>query len=311
MQATNRLYFIFFVLLYLSCILCSCSSANREQNKTGQNAMEGRPNDSLVVSTEATPYFQILHFWDHYDFTDTLAIQTPDEAEQTLVDFIVKLGQLTTEQASAAIKSMLDKAEVNHTVFGFFAEKYEYYLYHPNSPIRSDIYYEAVLEKLIQSETSTPTDKIRFSSRLELVRKNKVGSIATDFKYIMPSGEHANLHDAQENHKMLIFYDPGCSHCEETISLLRTSNGLNELVNDKMLQIIAICTLEDPEQWRQYQPRIPPHWTNGFDVEHVILKKNLYSLRAFPSIYLLNKDNVVILKDADWQHVLAFLGEVR
>lgn len=271
--------------------------------------MEDRQDDSTTIPQEAGPNFQLLHFWDHYDFTDTLAIQDPSQAEQTLVDFIVNLDQLTPEQASVAIKSMLDKAEVNHTVFGFFAEKYEYYLYHPNSPIRSDIYYEPVLEKLIQSEISTPTDKIRFSTRLELARKNKVGSIATDFKYIMPSGERANLHDAQENHKMLIFYDPGCSHCGETISLLRTSNGLNDLIHDKMLQVIAICASADHEQWQQYQSRIPPHWTNGFDVDQVILKKNLYELRAFPTIFILNKENEVILKDPDWQYALNFLTE--
>lgn len=306
---TKRLYLIFFNLLPVSLLLCSCSSTSREQNGRGQNAMEERADDSLLISKEITPNFQALRFWDRYDFTDTLAIQDSNNAEQTLVEFIARLHELTPAQASSAIKSMLDSASVNHRVFEFFTEKYEYYLYHPNSPLRSDLYYEAVLEYLINSSMSTDTDKIRHTMRLESARKNKIGSVATNFNYITSSGRHRQLHTSGENYKMLLFYDPGCSHCEKTISLLNTSASLNQLISDKTLQIIAICPLEDHEQWKQYQSHIPSQWTNGFDTDNAVIHKGLYALRAYPTIYLLNKNNEVVLKDPDWQDVIKFFDE--
>lgn len=301
---TKSLSCFLFHLLSISLLFCSCSSTSSEQS-----GREERSNDALLTSKETTTDFPLLHFWDGYDFTDTLAIQDPNRAEQTFVDFIAGLHQLTPAQAAPAIGSMLEKASVNDTVFEFFAEKYEYYLYHPNSPFRSDLYYEAVLEHLINSPIPTDTDKVRHTMRLASVKKNKVGSVATDFDYITSSGRHSHLHSPGEHYKMLLFYDPGCTHCEKTISILSASASFNQLISDKALQIIAICPMEDHAQWKQYQPHIPSQWTNGFDTGNVVIHKGLYDLRAYPTIYLLNKSNEVLLKDPDWQDVLKFFDE--
>jgi len=44
-------------------------------------------------------------------------------------------------------------------------------------------------------------------------------------------------------------------------------------------------------------------WTNGYDKELVIKNKNLYDLRAIPTLYLLDKNKTVLLKDATLQKV--------
>ncbi|KAA5118039.1 DUF5106 domain-containing protein, partial [Bacteroides fragilis] len=50
-------------------------------------------------------------------------------------------------------------------------------------------------------------------------------------------------------------------------------------------------------------------WTNGYDKELVIKNKNLYDLRAIPTLYLLDKNKTVLLKDATLQKVEQYLAE--
>ena len=42
----------------------------------------------------------------------------------------------------------------------------------------------------------------------------------------------------------------------------------------------------------------PKEWINGYDKKLVIKEKNLYDLKAIPTLYLLDKDKKVLLKDA-------------
>ena len=57
-------------------------------------------------------------------------------------------------------------------------------------------------------------------------------------------------------------------------------------------------TDEDIETWEKYRPSMPALWLNGYDASFTIRGNNLYDLRAIPSLYLLDKDKRVIIKDA-------------
>ena len=46
-----------------------------------------------------------------------------------------------------------------------------------------------------------------------------------------------------------------------------------------------------------------------YDKELVIKNKNLYDLRAIPTLYLLDKNKTVLLKDATLQKVEQYLAE--
>ncbi len=41
-------------------------------------------------------------------------------------------------------------------------------------------------------------------------------------------------------------------------------------------------------------------WINGYDKELTVLERELYDLKAMPTLYLLDKDKKVLLKDARW-----------
>ena len=63
-------------------------------------------------------------------------------------------------------------------------------------------------------------------------------------------------------------------------------------------RLLAVYPDEDKEEWERHLPDFPKEWINGYDKKLVIKEKNLYDLKAIPTLYLLDKDKKVLLKDA-------------
>ena len=56
-------------------------------------------------------------------------------------------------------------------------------------------------------------------------------------------------------------------------------------------------------------PEQPKEWICTYDDGQVITKERLYDLRAIPTFYLLDREKRVLLKDAPFRIIEAYLGE--
>ena len=74
------------------------------------------------------------------------------------------------------------------------------------------------------------------------------------------------------------------------------------------MAVLNIYIDEDLEEWRSYMTVYPEHWYNGFDPDMVIRGENLYNVRAIPSLYLLDRNKTVIMKDAPEARVFEWLS---
>ena len=64
---------------------------------------------------------------------------------------------------------------------------------------------------------------------------------------------------------------------------------------------------EDIDLWKQRMAGYPSAWINGYDPTFTIRTDRIYAVRAVPSLYLLDKDKTVVLKDAPAEVVLPAL----
>lgn len=279
-------------LLYASVFILFLNTASCQQNKK-QKPDAINSNESVVSRPN------LDHYWDQYDFTDTLAMKNPDIGEQAFVDFIGLLSKSPSEQIPVHIHNMLSKAEADSMIFNHFVALGKKYLYHPNSPMYNESYYEAVLDFLTNSKWSDATEKLRAEKELNLLRKNKPGEPAEDFSFRLTDGQTRKMSEMQLHHLVLFFYEPGCSSCEESIAQLANSPGFTTLLGKGEVEVLAVYTSGDQKIWKDYQPSIPADWANAFDENMSILKNDLYDLKASPTIYLLDKDRKVILKDTN------------
>lgn len=167
----------------------------------------------------------------------------------------------------------------------------------PNSQIRNEELYIPLLEAVIASPFYDSTEKIRPRYQLEMARKNRVGQPAADFIYTLADGKQGNLYAVEAPFTLVYINNPDCHACEELQGMLSTSFVIGNQLKSGKLRIVAIYPDEDLEAWRKHLKEIPAEWINGYDADLTMRKEESYDLRAIPSLYLLDKDKKVLLKD--------------
>lgn len=119
------------------------------------------------------------------------------------------------------------------------------------------------------------------------IHKNAPGTTAADFRFATTERSENDLHAFLLGEPLImIFYDPDCRHCSEVIKQLAPLQG----------NVLAVCVDSTPQRWEQTRDALPPNWIKAYD-RTGILDRDLYSVRALPSIYLLDGERNVILKN--------------
>jgi hypothetical protein len=67
---------------------------------------------------------------------------------------------------------------------------------------------------------------------------------------------------------------------------------------------------EDISAWKAYEPVYPRTWVTGYEFAGIIREEQIYDVRAIPSLYLLDREYRIVMKDAPTERVLAFLDRI-
>lgn len=318
MLSINRvLSFVFAAILLVFIIACNTNKGDKKDNsKESATVSSGEVKKFTMVdipitltTPEARADFLVRHYWDNFDFSDTAYINKPDITEQAFADYINIFSHTEREAVSYSIDKVLDSASQNTEMFSYILGLYKKYLYDPNSPLRNEEYYIPVLNYIVNSDNVNVAEKTRSQYILDMVMKNRVGEKATNINYTLASGKTGTLYNIKGNYTILMFHNPDCHTCGETITHMKASPVINGLLNDKQLGVLAFYPDEDLEIWKKHLSDLPSEWVNGYDKNQVVEKNKLYDLKAIPTLYLLDKDKRILLKDATIQVIERYLWE--
>lgn len=302
----------------VACIF-SCNR-NRQANQNAEQAITDSLQGNVyeiplpeVLSTLTDPEeraeYIICHFWDRMDFADTLRSHNRLFMEQNFVNFISLFPHARQEALPPHIERLLKLTATDSVAFGLVKDIAERYLDDPNSPMRCEEYYMLFLEELLHQPGLSESDRIRLTYRLNTAKKNRPGTVATDFSYTDRDGNIHRLHHTVGKRLLLLFYDPACSHCSEILNGLHKSSILNKLVSDKELTVLAVYTEGNRDLWNNTKDAMPQEWIVSIDNSRIV-ERELYSMPAMPVIYLLDAGKKVILKDASVEQVNLWLSEI-
>ncbi|MDR2680181.1 MAG: DUF5106 domain-containing protein [Tannerella sp.] len=310
------------IFLILAISIGGCTS--KSENKKGDDEAKVTPTPALpgnferavppamMTNPQERADYLITHFWDKFDFTDTMYCHVPDITEQALVDFIALFPHASSSgKISEGIKKLLTYAEVDNVVYNYFCSTAERYLYTPNSPMRNDEYYTPFVEHIVESSKVSDVNKIRFRALLTLLYRNRIGSKAEDFVYTMASGKTGNLYNLSAKYLLLMFYNPDCVECQRTTEMLKSSTAVADAVASGRLKVLAVYPDENPEVWKEHRRDIPSSWINAYDKSQAVRNNELYDLKAMPTLYLLDRDKKVILKDTSTGDIHEYLERNR
>lgn len=263
---------------------------------------------SLTEPEERAAYL-VKHYWDKFDFTDTTLIHFPEITEQATSNYIDMMKYVPAKVAASSIKEMMSKASTDSSMFVYFSGLYEKYLYDPNSPMRDESLYIYVLDAVLEAPFLDEVSKIRPAHLLELALKNRVGEPATDFTYTLVDGKKGTLYRTKADCLLLFFYNPDCHACKEITDQLAASPFVTEWIKNNKLKILAVYPDEDLEAWKKHISYMPAGWINSYDSTVSLKNDEIYDLKAIPTLYLLDKDKKVVLKDVTFNQVENYLKQ--
>lgn len=283
--------------------LCSCNNGNasHKESNVQQDTIKAFKLPAIppmLTAPEQRADFLVKHYWDNVNFADTNYIHHAEVTEQAWADYCDILNHVPLQAAQTAVKKTITQAEKEKKVYNYLTELADKYLYDPNSPMRNEEFYIPVLEAMVASPILDETEKIRPKARLELAQKNRKGTKALDFNYTMASGSQSTLYKIQAEYTLLFINNPGCHACTEGIAAIKNSSVISKLIADKKLKVLALYPDEELDEWKKHQNEFPAEWINGYDKKLTLKTENRYDLRAIPTLYLLDKNKMVLLKDA-------------
>ena len=240
------------------------------------------------------------------------------DVEQKFANWTVVLDAVDYGVAVKAVNRLFDRAsacerrDTSSNVFESMTEIVQKYLYDPNSPMRNEDFYGPYVERLSQCQLVDEGIRQAYAFDAKMCALNRVGTKAADFRFADKSGRIRSLYDIKADNIILFFSNPGCTACLDIINTLKSIPAVAHGVASGRLAVLNIYIDEDLKAWREYMPIYPEDWYNGYDPDYVIRTDVLYNVRAIPSLYLLDKDKKVIMKDApetrlfDWLDHLSF-----
>ena len=262
------------------------------------------------------------HYWDNYNFADTLLLKSKEVTEQGFVNFIDILNRFNLDNASKGVahkdiaqkdiarkditqkdiaqkdiaqkdivrkdiarkdiarKDITQKGIACFTRKAFsnaaakerFENLIEHYFEDQLSPVRNDRVYLIFLEEMKNSPCFNETEKERIAFKIKTTNKNLPGDIAINFKFKDENRKEHQLSDYKDQKVILYFYDPDCENCHEVSAWLKQQTIPADI---KVLKMVAD--------------------------NHI---SYIYSLKNMPTIFLLDKENKVILKDCTAQELI-------
>ena len=238
------------------------------------------------------------HYWDKFDFTDTLFIAEVDTAQmfRAYAQYISLLSAQPTD--GAPMDSLMRKASSSKRMLDYFAWLGEEVLHGPNSPLRNDEFYIPVLEAILASPYYDEYERIAPTYDLKLASQNRLGRRANDFRYTLASGATGTLYGLKAEYVLLFINNPGCPMCRDIREAITASPMLTEMIERGRLKVLALYPDEDLTEWRNYRSQMPAQWINAYDAGCRIRNNDLYNLNAIPSLYLLDSNKRVLVKDS-------------
>jgi hypothetical protein len=280
----------------------------------------------LIEDPQEKTEYALLHYWDA--FTDTSKIYPSDstmingvrrdEVGEMVRQYIVLIeDQLPLKKAQECVVNIFDRAEnfqkrdTSCGMLEYITNRVEKCLYDPTSPYRNEDIYLAYIQRMLSSGRLAKEFVDGLTYTVKMCSLNMTGTPAADFTFTDINGRKHSLYGIKADYTLLFFSNPGCDACAKIIGVLKDEEHIADLVASKKLAVVNIYIDLERDKWMGYASSYPASWYNGYDQDYKIRTDVIYNVRAIPSLYILDKDKKVIMKDAPEQRVFDYLRNIK
>lgn len=290
-------------MIKLGLILSTCLFALNSCGTSSSEHLKDVPKKSHF-DTEIENYVNTINYTDISDISNS---HNDSLISLKTIQLIELLFQSDKDSVSNTLNTFFNGIKQNDKALAIADSVTYLYLNDPNSPVRNDELYIKVLESILATNPSNEAIKVRAEETLRLLNLNRPGMKASNFQFITRSGKTRTIEELAHKMTLLIFYDPECSHCSDILKSLANNALINSKIKDGTLEVLAIYAEGNIEIWEDTKDRMPNNWEIGYDLTG-ILDNDLYDLPAMPTLFLLNHEKKVILKDPSLNILFSFFS---
>lgn len=267
--------------------------------------------------------YGLEHWWDAYFSkggpTDSAAILgvRKGELEQLMSNYVSALENIPLPRAQECITRLFGQVEKcqegepeESLAYLRFTELVAKYLYDPNSPVRNEDLFLPFVRGLATSKWTREDMRPGYEYQARMCALNQFGQQVPDFQFKDAKGKVHHLFEVKSAYTMLFFSNPGCTACKEIIDQVCSRDYIDKFISGGLLTVVNIYIDEEIDKWLEYEPNYPRNWLTGYDHLYRIREEQNYDIRAIPSLYLLDANKRVIMKDAPTERVLSFFDNL-
>lgn len=258
---------------------------------------------------ERNVYFA-THYWDALNLNDTTFLADRKLFEENFIGYLHALSCLQPYEAERCVKDFMRGLNKYPRWRTAFLKTAEQLLYDAASPMLNEELYIPFAQSALFSPGITEARFVRYNHQLEVARKNRPGTVASDFKFIDAKGRRGSLHALDGDYLLLFFYDPECENCNAVRAFLQGNELLQKLVIQNRITVLMVYAEGDKTVWERCKNNHPQGWLSVFDSDESIMDKRIYELRAMPGIYLLDSSKRVVLKDVMPDVLMRYLNNL-
>ncbi len=260
--------------------------------------------------------FYKAHYWDGITFMDERIIRTPF--------FLPKVERYYREVMPQDADSIIADADYKLLLARSAPEMYKFLLnwltdeYINPKYMGQDKVFVHLFEKYhSQKLTSWLNEKQMetITRRAYMMMSNLIGEQAANLEMLDSTGKSTPLYEVKADYTVVIFWDPTCGHCKETVP--KIDSIYKASWKAKNVKIYAVLSEDQKPLWVNY---IKEHhlgdWVHVYQTKEMEKAaadaqrpsyKQLYDVIMTPTLYLLDKDKRIIGKKMSWEQLNDFL----
>ncbi len=239
------------------------------------------------------------HYWDNYNLSDRRSWRL-NTLNQRLDDFLQKiLIQIPDSIAPEAVK-LVEKSRGGDSIT--FQLMLNYMINYPlqSKVMGMDKVFVELADRYYLSGVATWADSTTLAnvkSEAEKVRRNLIGMTAHNMPMETYSGKKMMLNDVKTPYTLVIFYEPSCGHCRETLPKVR---DVYKKYKQQGFEVVAFYLMTDRKEWQEFLDKHSLHdWINVWDPTRQSFYWYYFDTSTTPGVYLLDKDKKIIAKKVD------------
>ena len=286
-------------LLLVLAVSVGCTREDpRTQTCTDEEGIVRLLPPAVPTGEQDSMAYLLDHYWDGMSFGDTLYSHDEEFVARTLRGYRPYLSAGDSAHRAEAVRSLMSRAEVDTVAYVRLMDLSEELLYDRE-------YYDEYLpfaEAIIESDFPSEWDKVRPQEQVRSICLNRPGTLANDFEYVTLRGDTTRMSDLRGEPLVLFFYNAPCHICGTKADELGKSPLITSALAAGTLRVLALDKWGDVESWREKVQDMPTGWIHGRNYKDFD-GMELYVIEHVPTIYLLDSQGRVLLRDTSLEEI--------